>query len=263
MIRSRAPCRLVRILSPIVQALVLTMFELKTHRRPHRAIGTKLVRDHDARRRDRQFVEPPHEPLRRAAVSSTLNNDVENQAIQIGGAPEPTLLAADQDDDLASRPGEFHPQALPEPYVKLSLHTAPDAQPPTNVLRSGLLPGLLPLPVGPDSRLSNAAPLVQSHYRTFTPTTGRSAPVPRIGTLVLSVFADWTSPFASGRQVLTFHTKALSGFAPPICRVSLGQASEPPPNWSREMDAPSVSTSSLAFRHVISGSLSLASPDRT
>ena len=34
--------------------------------------------------------------------------------------------------ELASRPGESHPQALLEPYVKLSLHTAPDAQPPTN-----------------------------------------------------------------------------------------------------------------------------------
>ena len=110
--------------------------------------------------------------------------------------------------ELASRPGEFHPQALLEPYVKLSLHTAPDAQPPTNVLRPGLIAGLLPFPVGPELWLSNAAPLVQSHCRTFTPTTSRSAPVPRIGTLVLAVSAARTSPFASERQVLTFHTRA-------------------------------------------------------
>ena len=32
---------------------------------------------------------------------------------------------------LSSRPGEFHPRALLEPYVKLSLHTAPDVRPPT------------------------------------------------------------------------------------------------------------------------------------
>jgi hypothetical protein len=118
------------------------------------------------------------------------------------------LNALDPDEHLASRPGGFHPQALLEPYVKLSLHTAPDAQPPTSVVRSSLIPVLLPLPVGPETRLSNAAPSVQSHYRTFNPTTGHSAPVPRIGTLVLSVFADWTSPFASGRKVLTFHTRA-------------------------------------------------------
>jgi hypothetical protein len=30
-------------------------------------------------------------------------------------------------------PGEFHPQPLLEPYVKLSLHTALDAQPPTTL----------------------------------------------------------------------------------------------------------------------------------
>ena len=30
---------------------------------------------------------------------------------------------------VSSRPGEFHPQALPEPCVNLSIHTAPDARP--------------------------------------------------------------------------------------------------------------------------------------
>ena len=32
-------------------------------------------------------------------------------------------------DGLASRPGESHPQALPEPCVNLSTHTAPDVRP--------------------------------------------------------------------------------------------------------------------------------------
>ena len=30
---------------------------------------------------------------------------------------------------LSSRPGDFHPQALPEPCVTLSSHTAPDVRP--------------------------------------------------------------------------------------------------------------------------------------
>jgi hypothetical protein len=30
---------------------------------------------------------------------------------------------------LVSSPGEFHPQALSEPYVNLSIHTAPIIQP--------------------------------------------------------------------------------------------------------------------------------------
>jgi hypothetical protein len=30
---------------------------------------------------------------------------------------------------LTSRPRDFHPRALPEPYVNLSIHTAPDVRP--------------------------------------------------------------------------------------------------------------------------------------
>ncbi len=40
--------------------------------------------------------------------------------------------------------------------------------------------------VGPWPRLNNAAP---PHYKAFIPTTGHSAPVLRIGTLVLAVVA--------------------------------------------------------------------------
>jgi hypothetical protein len=80
--------------------------------------------------------------------------------------------------------------------------------------RFGMLNGfasateLLPLPVGSGSQLNNAAPSIQPHYRTFRSTTSCSAPVPRIGTLILAVLAAGMSPFASGRQVLTFHTRA-------------------------------------------------------
>ena len=56
-----------------------------------------------------------------------------------------------------------------------------------NVERLRLVHRLLPLPVGPWSRLNNAAPSVQLHYRAFIPTTGCSAPAPRIGTLILAV----------------------------------------------------------------------------
>ncbi len=78
----------------------------------------------------------------------------------------------------------------------------------THVQWRCLVSGLLLLPVGPELRLNNAAPSVQSHYRTFNPTTGCSAPVLRIGTLTLVDLAPWLSPFPSQRQVLTVHTKA-------------------------------------------------------
>ncbi len=74
--------------------------------------------------------------------------------------------------------------------MNLSTHTAPDVQPSPQV-SNGLASAteLLPSPVGPESRLNNAAPSVQPRYRTFSPTTSCSAPVLRIGTQVLAVVA--------------------------------------------------------------------------
>ncbi len=43
----------------------------------------------------------------------------------------PTKLPVGIGEDVASRAGESHPHALPEPYVSLSAHTAPDVRPPT------------------------------------------------------------------------------------------------------------------------------------
>jgi hypothetical protein len=44
----------------------------------------------------------------------------------------------------------------------------------------------LPLPVDLRPELNNATPSLQPHYRAFITTTGCSAPVPRIGTLILA-----------------------------------------------------------------------------
>src|SRR5215469_2827866 len=82
-------------------------------------------------------------------------------------------------------------------------------------------------PVGQWPRPNNAAPSLQPHYRAFDATTGCSAPAPRFGTLALAVGAACgLSLHVLGRdeaQVLTFHTKAWSSFAPPTCRMPLGQ----------------------------------------
>src|ERR1700722_4917625 len=80
------------------------MFDAKAHLHPRSVVRTELVRDHDARRCDGGFQELPHELLRSATVSSTLDQDVENEAILIDGAPKPVLLAGDQDDDLIHVP---------------------------------------------------------------------------------------------------------------------------------------------------------------
>ena len=94
-----------------------------------------------------------------------------------------------------SSPGEFHPEALVEPYVNVSIHTAPIIQPeedtktpmrkhpwmvaiylpePTpdmseissllHTKQLCLIHGLLPFRVDPIERLNDATPLLHRHY---------------------------------------------------------------------------------------------------
>jgi hypothetical protein len=63
---------------------------------------------------------------------------------------------------------------------------------------------VLPSPVALRPELNNATPSLQPHYRTFITTTGCSAPVPRVGTLILigSTYLDFSlSIGATGSRV--------------------------------------------------------------
>src|SRR5215216_1888664 len=131
-----------------------------------------------------------------------------------------------------------------------------------DVERLCLVHGLLPSPVGPWSRLNNAAPLVQLHYRAFVPTTCCSVPVPRIGTLILTVCAACDLSLCIGGQVLTFRTRAWLSFAPPTCRMPLGQASGFPRADPGGRVTPRFWHRLIRFRHFIDGSLALASLNR-
>jgi hypothetical protein len=79
----------------------------------------------------------------------------------------------------------FRPQKRPlrpdfDPYlvpISLTWWGLPWSDPES----TSLLPSLVDLRIEPD----DAAPSVQFHYRTFSPTTSCSAPVPRFGTLIL------------------------------------------------------------------------------
>jgi hypothetical protein len=204
-----SPCWPVRILSPVIEVTALTVLDLRKQLPSSDTVTSELIRHDHSRFVFQAGEQASEETLRRLTITATLNQNVEHYTVLVHGTPEIMQYAVDPDEDLASRPGEFHPQALPEPCVNLSIHTAPDVRPPTKASNGLALPTkLLPSPVGLGPRLNNAAPSVQSHYRTFNPTTGCSAPVPRIGTLALSVSANWASPLTSGRQVLTFHTRA-------------------------------------------------------
>ena len=114
------------------------------------------------------------------------------------------------------------------------------------------------------------APSLRPHYRALTATTGRSAPVPRIGTLPLAVFAACGSPSCgqkhrpslSGRQVLLFHASACDELTPPIHRAPSGphtgsSPTEGPP-WRAFVPGPPTDPGFdaivVSFRCVSSGS---------
>ena len=72
---------------------------------------------------------------------------------------------------------------------------------------------LIPFQVATGMKLNDDAPSVRSHYRTILPTTGISAPVPRIGAQILT--ATGRLDFSLGIGV----TGAKVWVAPPIKRI--------------------------------------------
>ena len=129
---------------------------------------------------------------------------------------------------------------------------------------------LLPRGVDLQTTLNCPAPSLRPHYRALTATTGRSAPVPRIGTLALAVSAACGSPsrgqnpwpFLSGRQVLLFHASACDELTPPIHRAPPGPhtGSSPTEGPPRRAFVPGPPTDPgfdaivVSFRCVSSGS---------
>lgn len=92
--------RLIRIFRSIVQAFVLAMLGLQRHVPAGRAIRGQFVRDHHARRPGGLSQQFAHEPAGGFSVATALNENVENEAVLIDGAPEPVFLAGDRDDDF-------------------------------------------------------------------------------------------------------------------------------------------------------------------
>ena len=118
---------------------------------------------------------------------------------------------------------------------------------------------LLPLLVDLQIKLNNAAPSVQFHYRTFSPTTGCSAPVPRISTLTLmgsshlsfSLSIGTTGSHVPHKSLDQIRATFMPDAAQAVRQVTLGLI--------LEFDKPPVLTSSFSFRHLSSSSLALAS----
>jgi hypothetical protein len=100
------------------------------------------------------------------------------------------------------------------------------------------------------------APSVQSHYKTFNPITGVSAPVPRIDTLTL---------MAAGHLGFSLGIGTTGSCVPYQSRSHAHAAFMPDAGWAISRRLPTlarrievqilVSTSLFTLRHVISGSL--------
>src|ERR1700686_4325518 len=106
-------------------------------------------------------------------------------------------------------------------------------------------------------------PSLHEHYTRFNTTTGQSAPLRRIGTFGLTVGAACAFSLGIAGQVLTFRTRARLSFAPPTCRMPLGQSQCIPQACPGRRVSPRFWHRLSRFRHFCSGSLALASPNRT
>jgi hypothetical protein len=102
-------------------------------------------------------------------------------------------------------------------------------------------------------------PSLHEHYTRFVNTTGQSAPLRRIGTFGLAVGAACAFSLGIAGQVLTFRTRARLSFAPPLCRMPLGQSQDIPQTDPGGMATLRFWHRLIRFRDVISSSLALAS----
>ena len=135
--------------------------------------------------------------------------------------------------------------------------------PPHDGCRRPLNKGLIPASRLAQINRGDPPPSLRLHYRAFTTTTRQSAPLRRIGTFDLAVGAACAFSLSIAGQVLTFHTRARLSFAPPPCRMPLGQSQDIPQTDPRGMATPRFWHRLIRFRHVISGSLALASLNHT
>jgi hypothetical protein len=116
--------------------------------------------------------------------------------------------------------------------------------------------------VGRWSRLNNAAPSLQPHYRAFLATTGCSAPANRFGTFALAIGTACGFSLSINAQVRTFRASAWLRFAPPTCRMPLGQYHVIPRADLEGRVSPRFRHRLISFRHFIGGLLAFASLNR-
>src|ERR687897_627592 len=105
-----------RVLGAVVQTPMLPMFDTRHDLSLSRAIAGQFVCDQHARGHALLLEKLAQQALGGFRIAATLNQNVDHAPMLIDSAPEPMLPTCDADHNLASRAGESHPRALPEPY---------------------------------------------------------------------------------------------------------------------------------------------------
>src|SRR5262249_50993556 len=96
----------------------------------------------------------------------------------------------------------------------------------------------------------------------FITATGCSAPAHRFGTFTLAVGAACGFSLVIEAQVRTFRASAWLRFAPPTCRMPLGQYHVIPRTNLEGRVSPRFRHRLISFRHFIGGLLAFASLNR-
>ena len=96
--------RLVGILRPVVQALVLAVLDAGHDLPLGGGVAFQLVGDQHTRRSPLLLQQLAQQAFGGLLVAPALDEDVENKALLVDRAPEPVLLAGDGDDDLIEVP---------------------------------------------------------------------------------------------------------------------------------------------------------------
>ena len=121
---------LVRVLSPIVQVPVVSVINTRHHHPFCRSVAAELVSNDDARHASSRSQELAKEEHGCEAITLSLDQNVENNAMLIDGSPKVVSDAVDFEKDLVQMPlvtraGTPSPQAISELLAEL-VAPAPD-----------------------------------------------------------------------------------------------------------------------------------------
>jgi hypothetical protein len=98
------PCRTMRVLGSVVEIAALTMFDVRKQTSPSHAITSQFVGDDDSRYVLKSDEQSSEEPLRRLAIATALNQDIERDTALVNGAPKIMKDTVDPDEHFIEKP---------------------------------------------------------------------------------------------------------------------------------------------------------------